>query len=409
MHLSRILGAALVCLVFAVPVMAQTPMEEPSSALPKVNPSEGVMVGPFLFTPNLDLIWENRDNIFFTPDHKVSDDVYLARARLMFELPIYDSYIRLSYTPQYRDYATYDLQNNWSHFVTLDGDFNFSNGLKLKTTYRYVSGNLETREVDPGGELVYGGAQFNKHDFKASLDYWVSPTNGLKLLGGYTKINYDNPSLFYDYSRSMGGVGWIHQISDVLTFGLNYRHENFNAENTSRYRDSSSDEVTLSLDGQVSPVVSSKLELGYRSTSFDDVPGKPHMDDYNGLVARGSVSWTLAHGSTLIFDVVRMDYPSNYDRNAYYTATGGGLVYRLERERLFGYLRYSYQNNDYDVPDSITGRDRSDDITTYGLGVGYHLTNLLSLRGSYVHQERDSFHIYSYDANMFLIGLMVGF
>jgi Uncharacterized protein conserved in bacteria (DUF2320). len=368
-------------------VYAQTPMEAPAEALPALGSSEGVAVGPFIFTPNVNLQWENRDNIFFTPDNEVSDDVYVARARLMFELPVYDSYIRLSYTPQYRDYGTYNLRENWSHFVNLDGAFDFSSGLKLKVGYRYVSGNLETREVDPGGELAFGDRQFTKHEAKVEADYWVSPTNGIAIEGSFDKLNYPDRTLFYDYSRGRAGIGWIHQVSPTLTFGLKYRHENFNAEDTADYRDSSSDEVTLSLDGKVSPVLSSTLELGYRSTNFDNAPGKPNFSDYSGLVARGSLSLALAHGGLLTLHVTRMDYPSNFDRNAFYTATEGGLTYRLERDRLFGYLRADYQNNDYEVPDTVTGRSRSDDLTTYGVGVGYRLTDLLALRGSYTHQK----------------------
>lgn len=409
--MSRVLGVVAVagCMLLAGTLQAQTPMEEPAAARPQVNPQEGITVGPFLFSPTVDLSWENRDNIFFSPDNEVSDDVYIARARLMFELPIYNSYIRLSYTPQYRDYKDYNLRENWSHFVVLDGDFDLASGLKLKTTYRYVSGNLETREVDPGGELVFGDSQFNKNELKASADYWFSPTDALSLEGSYVNLNNDNPRSFYDYSRVIGGLGWLHQISPTLTLGVHYRHEEFNADQTAEYRDSSSDEVTLALDGQVSPVLSSRLEAGYRSTSFDNAPNKPALNDYSGLVTRGSLTLALAHSSTLSLNLVRTDYPSNFDRNAFYTATGGGLVYRLERERLFGYANFQYQNNDYEVADTVTGRNRSDDTTTYGIGVGYRLTSILSLRGSFVHQERDSLHRFSYDANMFLVGLMVGY
>ena len=72
-----------------------------------VNSDEAIPVGPFIFSPAVQLSWQDRDNIFFTPDDEVRDQLILARAQLLFELPIYQSYVRFSYTPQYRDYKNY--------------------------------------------------------------------------------------------------------------------------------------------------------------------------------------------------------------------------------------------------------------------------------------------------------------
>jgi hypothetical protein len=42
---------------------------------------EALPLGPFLFSPALELTWEHRDNIFFDPVDPVDDNVYVARAR----------------------------------------------------------------------------------------------------------------------------------------------------------------------------------------------------------------------------------------------------------------------------------------------------------------------------------------
>ncbi len=400
-------------LLVGAPCLAQSgqTLDEPSGTIP-LGGHEGIALGPFIFSPAVDLTWENRDNIFFTPDNEVSSNVWLARARLMFELPVYESYLRFSYTPQYRDYTDYDLENNWSHFVDFSGDFEFSSGLKLGFDYRFVSGNLETREVDPGGELVFGDRQFNKNDFAGDLQYWFSSTNGLTADVSYVTIRYDDTdrAFFYDYDRLRGGAGWIHQMSPTLTSKLMYRHEEFTPKGSGeRYRESNSDELTIAFDGKVSPVFTSAIEVGWRTTSYKDVPGYPKADDASGLLLRGSLAWTLGHGSVLTLDLLRQDYPSNYIDQTHYIAKGAGLIYRLQRERLFGHLRVRYQNNDYERPDPIEGKTRSDDITDFGLGIGYRLMPSLSLRGSYAYQKRDSFYRYSYKANMFLIGLTWGF
>jgi len=408
-----VVAMVLVCLAVSVPGFSQSGqrLDEPSGTIP-LGSYEGIALGPFIFSPAVDLTWEHRSNIFFTPDNEVSSDVWLARARLMLELPVYESYLRFSYTPQYRDYSDYDLENKWSHFVDFSGDFEFASGLKLGFDYRFVSGNLETREVDPGGELIFGDQQFNKHDFGGDLQYWFSPTNGLSADLSYVTISYDDRerAYFYDYDRTRAGIGWVHQMSPTLTSRVMYRYEDFQPQGSEeRYRQSSSNEITVAFDGKISPVFSSSIEAGWRTTKYEDVPGYPRSDDASGLVVRGSLGWTLGHGSVLTLDLLRQDYPSNYIDQTHYIAMGAGLVYRLQRERLFGHVRARFQNNDYDRPDPIEGTARSDDIKDFGLGIGYRILPSLSLRGSYAYQERDSFYRYSYKANMFLVGLTWGF
>ena len=116
-----------------------------------VHSDEAIPVGPFIFSPALQLAWQDRDNIFFTPDNEIRDQLILAKAQLLFEVPIYESYLRFSYTPQYRDYKDYELDDKWQHFFDAAAAFEFSSGLTLNLGYSYIIGNLETREVDPGG------------------------------------------------------------------------------------------------------------------------------------------------------------------------------------------------------------------------------------------------------------------
>jgi len=381
----------------------------------RVDPDEAIQVGPFLFSPAVELAWESRDNIFFTPSNTVDDTIWTARARLLFELPVLNSYLTFCYTPQYRDYQDYDLEENWSHFVDIGGTFEFSNGLRLVPKYRYVSGMLETREVDPGGELMWGNRSFDKNELGLRLDYWITPTNGVSFDGNYIDLSYDGDptfSSFYDYSKQWFGVGWLHQMTPTLVMELWYRHGTFDADRPADFRDSSTDEVTVGFQGKINPVLTSTFEIGWRATDLDETA--PELvelgyDDYSGLAFRGGLSWELAHGSHLDLDLVRQDYPSDYGLNAFYTHTGGSVRYRLQYDRLFGHVRVGYWSNDYDVRDVLTGEDRSDDITEVGVGLGYRFNNVLSLRGSYLYQDRESIDRFSYDVNTFLVGLVVGF
>jgi hypothetical protein len=84
-------------------------------------------------------------------------------------------------------------------------------------------------------------------------------------------------------------------------------------------------------------------------------------------------------------------------------------MYSLDRGSLFGQLRGRVQNNDYSRPDRDTLEDRSDDIYTFGVGLGYRFTYYLSLWGTYLYEDRQSIDQYSYTINTFTLGLVVGF
>jgi hypothetical protein len=378
------------------------------------NLDEAIQVGPFLFSPAFELSWQDRDNIFFTPDNEVADQLWLARARLLFELPIYESYVRFSYTPQYRDFVDYELEDKWGHFFNAAGGFQFANGMTLDVVYDYIIGNLETREVDPGGELVFGDRNFTKNFASVELGYWFGPRDGLTVRADWTDIQYDEPELFFPYSRVFAALGWKHQINPVLVMDLEYGHTEFDAEDfadvDNSFRDSSSDQATVGLRGQLSPVVTTELRVGYRQTSYDVLPGDPPTEDFKGVIADGFISWDLAHGGFLRFDAVRSDYPSNFAREAYYVATGGTLSYNIDRGRLFGQLLGRYQSNDYELPNPATGTVRSDNITMFGAGLGYRFSSLLSLRGAYLYEDRDSnIYNFGYTSNTFTLGLLVGY
>jgi hypothetical protein len=214
--------------------------------------------------------------------------------------------------------------------------------------------------------------------------------------------------VFYNYTLSSAGIGWLHQLSPTAVMRVNYRYRQFDGESI-EFRDNSSNEVTIAIEGQLTPVLSSSGWIGYRRTEFGTVPGLPALDDFTGIIAGGGLTYQLAHGSSLKLDLDRQDYPSNYANNAYYDALGGSLTYQLQRERFTGQARVRLQSNDYNEPDPIVNDTRKDDITTFGLGLGYRVNELLSLQGTYLYEDRESLYRFSYTANVFVLGLIFGF
>lgn len=409
---------SIICLSFVLcpgPLVAQERASNPTGGgiVPGGSSDDAILVGPFLFSPTLQLTWQDRDNIFYTPVDEVRDQVWIGRAQLLFEVPINESHVYFSYSPQYTDYRTYELKDKWSHFFDVGGSFLFSNGLALNATYNYIVGNLETREVDPGGELYYGDPQFVKNFAAVSADYWFTGRDGVFVDFSWTDLDHSDPRLFYDYTSLAAGVGWLHQLSPNLVMDLRYGVIDFDAHDaefhSNSFRDSLSHTATLGFRGQVSPVVSTEGQIGYRTIRYDLQPGDPPVSDFSGFIVNGLISWDMAHGSVLSFDVLHSPFPSNYADNANYVATGAGLTYSLNRGSVFGQAHGRFQNNDYELPDPITSELRSDDILSLGLGLGYRFTEHLSLFGSYLHEDRDSLFRYTYTINIYSLGLVLGF
>ena len=194
---------------------------------------------------------------------------------------------------------------------------------------------------------------------------------------------------------------------------VSYGVIDFDAQNTpdenNDYRDSLMHSLTLGFRGQINPVIATEIRVGYGIVQYDPAPDQPQVEDFKGAILNGFISWDMAHGSVLRLDLLRMPYPSAYGDNANYVATGASLIYSIDRGNLFGQLRGRYQNNDYTRPDLTTGEYRSDDISTFGAGLGYRFTYYLSLWGSYLWEDRDSLYPYSYTASTFTLGLVVGF
>jgi hypothetical protein len=405
----------LCCVFSSAPLMAQQPGSIPagSSTPPSGTSEDAIVVGPFLFSPALQLTWQDRDNIFYTPDNEVRDQVYLIRGQLLFELPINESHVYFSYSPQYTDYRTYELQDNWSHYFDVGGSFLFSNGLALRARYNYIIGNLETRLVDPGGELYYGDPRFVRNYAEVAADYWFTNRDGIFVDFSWTDLDHSDPQLFYDYTSIAGGIGWLHQLSPNLVMDARYGVVDFQAHDTpihsNSFRDSLSNVYTLGFRGQLSPVVATEGRIGYQTIHYDLQPGDPPIEDFSGFIVNGFVSWDMAHGSVLTFDVLHAPYPSNYADNANYVATGAGLTYSLDRGSVFGQAHGRFQNNDYDLPDPITDEVRSDDILSLGLGLGVRFNDHMSLFGSYLFEDRESLYRYSYTTNIYTLGLVLGF
>ena len=188
-----------------------------------------------------------------------------------------------------------------------------------KRLYRYVDGSQETREVDPGDELVFGDRPFKKHSFGLGLDYWITARDGVRVEGDYDDVAYEDPLVpppedpdetgFYDYTRTTFGAGWLHQLNSVLVMDVSYGRINFEPVDTFAWRTSTSDQLTFGLKGQLSHGLSTELRVGWRQTQYGTVRRRAGRRGLFQVDRQGFINWDLGHGSTVRLKLRRSDLP----------------------------------------------------------------------------------------------------
>jgi len=393
---SKLLGVIVIVSIVAGVGLGEAQIADTRSFSPgfSLSPDDFIPLGPFSFSPAFELGLEHLDNIFYTTE-KVDDLIHVARARLLFDLPIAGSNLRFMYTPQYRDYSDFELEEKWSHFLTIDGTFEFPIGLKLTPRYSFASATQETRELDPGDELLFSNQRFDKHDLGLGVNYWITNRDGVTIVGQYTDVNYPGDldiverQRFYDYTSTTLRIGWLHQLNPSVVVDVSYDQGRFDSDSLLGFRDSSSDGLSFGIRGELTPVLRADFRAGRRTTEYNGIPGVIEFEDFAGLVMDGSVTWSMAHGGSLRLNLLRSDFPSREAFNAGYTATGGGLTYRVNLGLITAQVLANYQVNDYKVIDPELQSLRSVDILRAGVGAFWDVRERMRLRLSYLYNQRD--------------------
>lgn len=364
---------------------------------------EGIALGKFIFRPSLELVYEDKDNVFLTPTNEVSDVLYTARATFSLEYPFYENYFRINWTPQWRDYQDHELKENFSNFVDLDLAFDTPSGLEAEFTHHFAQGFLEVNEVDPGMELVYAEEPFTKNETTGDLKYFFTPTDGFGIKARWNDFSYDDPtSLWYDYTTFSGGISYQRYINPLVRMAIGIDSDTFDADDPEGLRDYDRLDYWVQFYGTFSPTVNGSIKLGYEELNFDNA------SDYNDWEAEANLSWQVWEGQTLTAKVIRRAFPSNYALNTRYTHNQFGLDYEFQlTPRFYGRLMGLIWKNEYEK--EMNAKARTDDAWRLSGAVGYHFNPRLSARLQATHEERDSNLDFDYTVNIIQVNLVYGF
>lgn len=397
---------------------------------------DGIPMGNAVFYPAIEAQYSHTDNLFLQdgsmPAGNVSDYYYAIRPTLGFEFPFKESYVRLDLSYQYKDYHTYTLASHDTWLADFKGRFHFTNDMKLNVDVHYIRGVQEVLEFDPGYETPYNNTKFYRLYGNVGLEIPINRQNSLTVYGLYNMVHFYNVPYtvpvgpyydlyyyggpgFYSYEQPGGGLTWRYHYnpeSNVL-FDVQYNHNSpdITQQDYLLYTnlDKKYDYWTFmpGWEGSISRRFTGYAKVGYGKMRFYQNSGA----DFSGLVVDAGLGFKATETVKLDLKLNRTPYQSTYNRNNYYTATGGTFQIQQQVSRyLFWSAGYLYQENSY--PQSVVavydiygpvfefwmtqGQFRKDTIDRAYGEIGFHFTKQFSLRANYQHENRNSTIHYYY-------------
>lgn len=406
---------------------AQEPIE------PKTE--KGMRISKFIFYPSILIGYEYNDNVFSRNDQYddlfglrvISDNIYTVKPTFKFVLPFSNSYARLSYTPQYREYKDYDLNKNMSHYLNFDTTLKFSNGSTITAKEEYIQGILEVETFDPGGEVVFGADSFTFNSSFIGFGHEFAGIRGFDIKVTYDDLSFDHVerSWLYDY-EIQGLKGTYYQaLSPRITIFGDYSFRNVNQFIPIYGPDDikiGTDEeeydefiVAVGVRGNLFKRTTGSTSLSYSNLDFK----KENESDFSGVTGEANLNAKINSRFSIEFLLRRHAYQSFFLKNKYYVSNvvSTGIRHYIKRN-IFLTFKASYYLNTYneviDVsPDSVLGEyngiKREDKTGRIDLGANYLFSELMGLRVGYSYMKRESnVDLYDYDANRFFIQIGFG-
>jgi hypothetical protein len=384
---------------------------------------KGVRIANFIIYPSILFGYEYNDNVFSrSPQFEeifglrvISDNIYLVKPTFKFVLPFSNSYARLSYTPQYRDFDEFDLEENISHFLNFDTKLQFSTGTTITANEEYSKGVLEVETFDPGGEVVFGADTYVFNSAFINFGHEFAGIRGFEVRVSYDDLDFDQTarSRLLDY-EIVGMKGSYYQaLTPRLIFMSDYSFRNvkqFVPNITSDEREYDEYIVAVGVRGNLFKRTTGSANLSY--TKLDII--EENDFDFSGLTGDVVINTKLSNRFILDFSLKRRAYQSFFLNNRYYVSdlALSGIRYYLKKNIILN-LKGSFYSNTYDQAIDVdpgselglyNGIRREDETGRFDVGINYLFNDLTGVRVGYSYINRESsVELYDYDANRYFI------
>jgi hypothetical protein len=376
---------------------------EPVVEMADVEP--GVPFGPLRVQGSVDIRYVDADTFVDITGEPVHDRYLEVVPRLTTTAPISDGKLTFEYMPFLRAFATFPQINRNSHRMSLGLDLPVGPSVVLWVKDAFVTGTLETRDVDPGGEYFFGLGEFRRNFLSGGASIVVGPRTSLELEAGAAAVRFQEPSTFFDYDTRVATAGLAYELSPNLKAIFAYSYDSLPAPAERPEAEATAHNARVTLTGDIVPLLNGQLMLGYRDQK------SPNAGEggtrYSGFIMGGALTKRFTRKTDLTVYLNRSTPASAFEDNAFYVFTAvqgsGRFPLPLEFQAQGG---VGYQWNDYRTASAELGVPREDRILAWYVGLRRPVHRQLVLSATYRRQERrsniDNFDI---DADGFILQL----
>ncbi|HEV7500470.1 MAG TPA: outer membrane beta-barrel protein, partial [Vicinamibacteria bacterium] len=289
---------------------------------------------------------------------------------------------------RFRASTSFAILRRPTHLATATAALPIGPSLVLRGTYHFAHGLLETTEIDPGREYFFNLAPFTRHDAIVRAAFDPGGPLTLSVIGSRDHLHVEGPGFFDHDLESLQAEARYElreNMNALLTFGL----DRVPRPAERPVAEASGQSLTAGLDGEILPLVRGTATVGVRrlDAPLAAAPGRR----FQGLVANVRVVKEFTPGSSLGVFASRGTYPSDFEDNAFYVATGAGLEGNAGLPlSVVGRAGLGWQRNTYKVPSVDNGVLRHDDLFGWSLGAGRGLTRWAFVRVDYRRERRRS-------------------
>ncbi len=346
-------------------------------------------LGSLSLRPGLTLSYVDADVAGGSGPTPVRDRYLQIQPGLMAEMPVFDGKVQASYEPRLRSFSSYPEVGTTTHLANASLDLPVGTSLTFRASEHFAHGILETTEVDPGREYFFALGRFTRWSTDLGARWELGGRLGLDLGAGWNQVSFDTASSFFPYSSYSLRAGLGYEVTPSLRAVLGYTYDGVPRPDRRPLAESTANSVGLSLKGEITPLVTGQIEVGYRDQTSPLAAAGGRR--FQGLTTGVSLKKEFRPDTWLDLFVNRGTDLSAFEENAFYltTAAQAGVTLPVPFSCSFR-GGAGYQWNTYRTVASAIGVPRQDTIFAWSIGLGRPLGSRAFLRGDYRRERRDS-------------------
>jgi hypothetical protein len=281
--------------------------------------------------------------------------------------------------------------------------------VNVHARHHFAKGLLETTEVDPGREYFFQLAPFKRN--QTTLGLTVNPAGvvGLDVEAMRDSIHIEDTGGFFSHRVDTLSSRLDYQFGANSRAFLRYEYDHVPAPEERPVVESRTSTVSVGVTGDLAPLLKGDVAVGFSSLSAPQAGAGGTR--FRGSTLTASLRKEFSPAASVSLYGRRDTYPSGFEENAFYIATGAGLETDLGLPfSLVFHGAGGWQRNDYRVPAVGQSTPRQDELWSWSVGAGRGLTRWSFLRADYRYDRRNSnLPAFRTDGHLFMVQLGIGF